>query len=401
MKARKFAVALAGTALALAAHQAAAVTLSLKAGTFFGPGDKGVHPFQNGEVRNIQLGESLQGTVPFFNNGAEPPNVIAEVLQGGVIDGFTSDGRAINENIDTALHLRLEDPATGERGSLMVVSVEQEAVQADPKGNLVFAAHVVADPGLPSLVTPFEVRFTSGAARIPLSLRTQNGIAGGNDHAGPFPSGHVLIGRIGDFDHDHFLDGVLVQGESSPLDLVIARGDPIAQHRPWVSDVPTTPALSALLNLNGIVQNFPAAVTKALDKGRTQAVIDYGYDINERLNAALYDLGAITQSDASGRKERLRAHMAKLFVRLARWQIESGLDKLQDGKGHRRAASGARASFERGLRTIGLALSQIVPDQPQSHGASRSSDASQAPNVSESDAGRHAADMLGQALGRL
>lgn len=199
MKARKFAVALAGTALALAAHQAAAVTLSLKAGTFFGPGDKGVHPFQNGEVRNIQLGESLQGTVPFFNNGAEPPNVIAEVLQGGVIDGFTSDGRAINENIDTALHLRLEDPATGERGSLMVVSVEQEAVQADPKGNLVFAAHVVADPGLPSLVTPFEVRFTSGAARIPLSLRTQNGIAGGNDHAGPFPSGHVLIGRIGDF----------------------------------------------------------------------------------------------------------------------------------------------------------------------------------------------------------
>lgn len=395
MKTRKFLGALVGTTLALAMHQAAAVTLSLKAGTFFGPGDKGVHPLQNGEVRNIQLGGSLQGTVPFFNNGAEPPNVIAEVLQGGVIDGFTSDGRAINENIDTALHLRLEDPETGEGGSLMVVSLEQEAVEADQRGNLLFVANVVADPGLPSLVTPLEVRFTSGAARIPVSLRTQSGIAGGHDHAGPFPSGHVLIGRIGDFDHDHFLDGVLVQGENSPLELVIARGDPIAQHRPWVSDIPTTPALSALLNLNGIVQNFPAAVTRALRKGRVQAVIDYGYDINERLNTALYDLGAITQSSTSSRKERLRAHAAKLFVRLARWQIESGLDKLQDRRGHHGGPFGGGAAFERGLRTIGFALLQIAPDQPQSP------DASQAPNTSGAEAGQHAADMLRKALGRL
>lgn len=395
MKTRQFLRAVVALSLALAAQQALAVTLNLKAGTFYGPGDKGVHPFQNGQVRNIQLSGPLQGVVPFFNNGAEPPNVIAEVLQGGVVDGFTSDGRAINENIDTALHLELADPTTGEAGSLMVVSVEQEVVQADQKGNLVFVAHVVADPGLPALVTPFQVTFTSGAAKIPLSLKTKSGISGGHDFAGPFRSGHTLIGRIGDFDHDRFLDGELVQGENSPLELVIARGDPIAQHRPWVSDIPSTPALSALLNLNGIVQNFPLPVSKALDHGRRQEAIDYAYDINGRLNAALYDLGAITQSKGSPRTQRLRAHAAKIFVRLARWQIEAGLDRLQDGKDDRRGPFSASALIKRGLRTIALALLQVAPDQPQSPGSAT------APNNSEEDAARHAGEMLRQAFGRL
>lgn len=380
--------------LALAAQQAPAATLSLKAGTFYGPGDKGVHPFQNGQVRNIQLTGPLQGTVPFFNNGAEPPNVIAEVLQGGVIDGFTSDGRAINENIDTALHLELADPTTGEAGSLMVVSVEQEVVQADQMGNLVFVAHVVADPGLPVLVTPFQVRFTTGGAKIPLSLKTQSGIFGGHDFAGPFPSGHTLIGRIGDFDHDRFLDGELVQGENAPMELVIARGDPIAQHRPWVSDIPSTPALSALLNLNGIVQNFPTPLRKALEHGRNQEAIDYAYDINGRLNAALYDLGAITQSKANPKKQRLRAHAAIGFVRLARWQIEAGLDMLQDGKDDHGGPFGASALMQRGLRTLSLALLQVAPDQPQSPRAKS------APNRSEEDAARYAGDMLREAFSR-
>lgn len=394
MKTRQLLAAVVATSLALAAHQASAVSLNLKAGTFYGPGDKGVHPFQNGQVRNIQLSGALQGTVPFFNNGAEPPNVIAEVLQGGVVDGFTSDGRAINENIDTALHLELEDKTTGEAGSLMVVSVEQEVVQADQKGNLVFVAHVVADPGLPVLVTPFQVRFTSGAARIPLSLKTKNGIFGGHDVAGPFPSGHTLIGRIGDFDHDRFLDGELVQGENAPMELVIARGDPIAQHRPWVSDIPSTPALSALLNLNGIVQNFPEPVTKALGNRRIQAVIDYGYDINGRLNAALYDLGAITQSKDSTRSQRVRAHAAKLFVRLARWQIEAGLDMLQDGKRHHGGPFSAGAFIQRGLRSVALALLQVAPDQPQSPSSST------APNSSEEDAAGYAGEVLREAFGR-
>jgi hypothetical protein len=399
VKTRPLLAAVVAATLTLAAHQAAAVTLNLKAGTFYGPGDKGVHPFQNGQVRNIQLDGSLQGRVPFFNNGSDPPNVIAEVLQGGPVDGYTSDGRAINENIDTALHLQLEDKTTGQSGSLMVVSTGEEVVQPDEKGNLVFVAHVFADPGVAALVTPLVVRFTSGAARIPLSLRTQNGIAGGHDFAGPFPSGHTLIGRIGDFDHDHFLDGELVQGENSPLELVIARGDPIAQHRPWVSDIPTTPALSALLNLNGIVQNFPEAMTRALRHGRIQAAIDYGYDINGRLNAALYDLGAITQAESSTRSQRLRAHAAKLLVRLARWQIERGLDMLQDhkdehGRGEHGGSFGAGAFIKRGLQTVSFALLQAAPDQPQAKSSAP------APNSSEADAASYAGEMLRQALGR-
>jgi hypothetical protein len=349
----------------------ATFTLFLKAGTFYGPGDKGVHQFNNAEVRSIVLTGPLNGFIPFFNNGAELPNVIAEVLQGATVDGYTSDGRPINENIDTGLRLILPDTGSGESANIMVVSVEQEIIQPDAKGNLVFEAHVVADPGPSAPVAPFDVRFTSGAVRIPLSLKTQRGLAGGHDFAGPFASGHVLIGRIGDFDHDGYLDGELVQGENAPLELIAARGDPLAQRRPWVSNIPSTPPLSALLNLNGIVQNFPEPLLQTLTTGQVQNAVDYAFDINGRLNAALYDLNAILSSPEMTHRQKLRAHAARLLVRQGRQYIEHGLDilargKASDGKRHRGVALEAGSAFQRGLKLLGLALQQVselVPPQ--------------------------------------
>jgi hypothetical protein len=340
-------------------------TLYLKAGTFYGPGDKGIHPFNNAEVRNIVLTGPLQGFIPFANNGAELPNVIAEVLQGGVIDGHTSDGRPINENIDTGLRLVLKDPQTGESANVMVVSVEQEIVAPDEKGNLVFQAHVVADPGQPSLVEPFDVRFTSGAARVPLSLRTQNNTFGGHDFAGPFPSGHVLIGRIGDFDHDGFLDGELVQAENAPLNLVLAQGDPLAQRRPWVSDIPAPPSLSVVLNVNGIVQNFPEPLVEAFHQGRFNVVMDYGFDITGRLNAAIYDLNTILASKEASHKQRARARTARFLVRTARQHIERGLDLLSDSSARSWKDREAIISMQLGMKSLGLALLQLAQDAPQ------------------------------------
>src|SRR6185437_4156409 len=180
--------------------------------------------------------------------------------------------------------------STGEAARMMVVSIASDEFGPDAKGNLAFHAHVAADPGVASEVVPFDVIFTTGAVTIPTSLRTQMNLPGGHDTAGSLPAGTVLIGRIGDFDHDGFLDGELVLGQNSPLNLVVARVDPIAQRRPWISDLPVSTLQSATLNLNGIVQNFPGPLSAAAAAGKIQTVIEEVFDVTGRLNAALFDV---------------------------------------------------------------------------------------------------------------
>lgn len=265
-------------------------TLTLKQGRFYGPGNKGSQAVVPAFVHNIVLTGPLSGEIPFFNNGAAPPNVIAEVLQGGVIDGQTSNGVAINENVDTGLFLKFADAQTGESARMMVVGVEPEQMRPDEKGNLTFNPHVIADPGVPALAVPFEVMFTSGAAEIPLSLKTQQGLPGGHDQAGRFPSGRIIIGRIGDFDQDGFLDGELVQAVNAPLELIVARGDPIAQRRPWTLDAPVPPPVAALFTVNGMVQNFPQAVLRVASQGDARTLREYVTDLAERTLAARLNL---------------------------------------------------------------------------------------------------------------
>lgn len=281
------------TALGLAAAMAVpayGATLTLKPGRFFGPGNKGSQAIVPASVRGIVLTGPLSGEIPFFNNGAQAPNVIAEILQGGVVDGYTSNGVAINENIDTGLFLVMSDAQTGESARMMVVGVAPEQMRPDAKGNLTFNPQVIADPGSPELAVPFSVMFTTGAAQVPLSLKTQQGLPGGHDQAGPFPSGRILIGRIGDFDQDGFLDGELVLAGNPPLELIVARGDPIAQRRPWTLDVPVAPPLAALVTLNGVVQNFPEALTRVFATRDLPTLREYVGDLILRVQAARLNL---------------------------------------------------------------------------------------------------------------
>jgi hypothetical protein len=358
--------------LCLAAQPGGTANLSLKAGYFYGPGDQGIHPFNNAAVRNISFTGPFTGVIPFFNNGAEPPNVSAEILQGGVVDGYTSDGRAINENIDTGLHLVLNDPVSGESANMMVVATQAEAVGTDALGNLVFNTHVFADPGSSSLVTPLDVTFTTGAARVPLSLKTQQGITGGVDRAGPFPAGYVLFGRIGDFDHDGFMDGELVLAANSPLDLIVARGNPIAQRRPWVSDIPINAPLSAELNLANIVSNFPQPLIGAASAGQRQLAAEYAYDLTSRLNAVLFDLSAILSAKSTTRAQKSRARTALFAVRSARDHFDRGIDVLtkvkHDDDRHGRYGGGdsrdAARAFHHGLKHLGFALQMLALEFP-------------------------------------
>jgi hypothetical protein len=350
---------LVGILAGLDSAPAGAATIFLQAGNFYGPGITGIHPFNNAQIRNISFTGNLQGVVPFFNNGAALPNVSAEIMLkaaiGGAVDGMTSDGRLINENVDTGLYLDLRDPGTGEAAKMMVVSLQPEQFTPDARGNITFNVHVVADPGSAHLVVPLDVTFTTGALQVPKSLRTQSGLPGGHDTAGPFAAGRVLIGRAGDFDHDGFLDGELVLAQNSPLNLVVARGDPIAQRRPWISDIPVTTQDSFALNVNGIVQNFPSALREALEQQDKQSVIDFGFDITERLNAAFYDLDKIIGAKATPHHIEERAEWTRTLMRAARHRIERGLDEMSDG-----STSEGTEAIELGIRGLAQALALFM-----------------------------------------
>ncbi len=128
-----------------------------------------------------------------------------------------------------------------------------EPIVSDGKGNLIFNPSVVADPGQSEFISRFYVKFTTGAVKIPLSLQTQHGNPGGQDNAGPLPSGQILIGRMGDYDQDGYLDGELVPAENTPFDLLVGRGNPFAQRRLWTSDIPIDGFGAAAITLNGIL----------------------------------------------------------------------------------------------------------------------------------------------------
>lgn len=340
-------------ALASMTGNASAFTLFLKSeGEFFGPGNviynttgTSVNNFKDAQVRDLTFTGPFTGFIPMFNNGAAEPNAIAEVLQGKIIDGFTSNGVAINENIDTALHLPITDPVTGESANIMAVAVASddtpdgsELVLPDAKGNLTFNPKVLADPGqadqvrqLPSIV------FTTGSVRIPPSLKTQQGLPGGVDSAGPLPSGRILIGKVGDYDQDGFFDGLLVLGGTAPADLVVARGNPIAQKRPWTSDIPIHPLQAGTATLNNLVQNYPEAVTETLMQGELLVTLEYFQAIGEGIRAFRGNLHRVLLSGALDKaslrklkKLRRQVRKAEVDFLMAGYSLEN----LLTGGGH-------------------------------------------------------------------
>lgn len=279
-----------------------AFTLELNNGYFFGPGNAeyidtgliGVNRFPDAQVRDVTLFGPLTGIIPFANNGAAEPNVIAEKLAtSGIVDGLTSDGTEINENADTALRLHFTDITTGEYADLAVVAERSERddggepISPDEKGNLTFSPSVVADSGDPAEIVRFQVQFTTGLVEVPLSIKTQNGDIGGVDNAGPLKAGKVLVGRLGDYDSNGLLDGVLVLAANAPEDLLVARGNPIAQIRPWESDIPITPDQAAFLTLNNILQNYPQAFARGQQQGDFKSVIEHLENLDAGVEAIL------------------------------------------------------------------------------------------------------------------
>ena len=84
-------------------------------------------------------------------------------------------------------------------------------------------------------------RLTTGWVQVQRSLQTASGTPGGYDKAGSLPSGTFLVGRVGDFDRNGFLDGVLVAAANVPMQADMLPGAPVANLRGFTTDIPVNP----------------------------------------------------------------------------------------------------------------------------------------------------------------
>ncbi len=171
----------------------------------------------------------------------------------------------------------------GEQVALFVCSISKESVAPDESGNLIFSLTAGFDQGLAEFVVTMPVEFVTGAAEIPVSEKTRTGAGSGHDNPGSYPSGHIHVGKPGDFDQDGFLDGEFVLSGISPPELIIAEGDPILIIRPFTSDIPVSDRNAAIYALNGIVNNYQRAFNAAVRQRKEQVLKNYLDDIRFRL----------------------------------------------------------------------------------------------------------------------
>lgn len=281
---------------------ASSIEFILQGGQFYGPGDGGVHSFPLGSLKGFVPTGPLEGFIPFENNGGDAPNIIAESQQiGGIVDGALSDGTLLNENLNNGFILNTDDPVNG-KVSTLVAAIEggpfdgEEIFNLDEKGNMVLHVYSAFDSGDPSTVAKAMVRPTTGAVRVPLSVKTQLGLEGGKDFAGPYKSGRVFVGRVGDFDLDGYMDGSLMLAEVSALGLPVAEGDPVYFFRPFTSDIPISSKDAISLTLNGVIQNFLEPVIETITAEEYDITLGYLSDITLRIDSALANLHVMQET---------------------------------------------------------------------------------------------------------
>jgi len=225
----------------------------LGTGYFFGPGALMVPtPLFPVKIRNMAFNTPQNFMTPFWNNGAEEPNVSAE-NDFPPVDGLLSDGSKINENVDlgtfTLAGVRFL-PAIAGGGEYM--GQQMAATEAD--GNVTMVMDLLLDLGIgPKGVIRIPFKGTTGTVTVPEPLANPQGGQPGARQAGPIKTGETIAGRIGDFNNDGYIDGTLVATGVMPLTSPIYPGQPFAMARNFETDIP----------INGAVFGSPGAVNKA------------------------------------------------------------------------------------------------------------------------------------------
>lgn len=270
-------------------------TLNVVGGMFYGPGKIAKSPLPPGTLSHIELNCSLTGGTAFFNNGAAPPNIASEAEMGGEPDGRLSNGRLFNEHIDGGI----AEVGGGMLRMMTVIAGEgpnegRENYTLTPAYNWNLRTDLALDPGFPEgLVVSENLLITTGINRVPFSVQTQLNIPGGQDRASELPSGTPVVGRLGDYDGDGYLDGRLIGASTIQLEHMLMPGAPVLQTRRFTSNIPIAPVDAALLMAAGL-ENIAEVWAFANDPEQTgpaQAYVqanwaDYIAETNERLQAA-------------------------------------------------------------------------------------------------------------------
>jgi hypothetical protein len=196
--------------------------------------------------------------------------------QGGKVEAKTGGGVAVrNDGKVFWLYAVAGGPNEG-----------QERYRFDADYNMVWTVDLGLDPGFPEgivRVNGFEL--TTGTRQVPVSLQTAAGQPGGYDKAGSLASGSTLIGRVGDFDADGFLDGTIVATANVPMQADLLPGAPVGNLRGFSTDIAIAPLFALELTLHGIA-NMRPLVTETLTGGRLALLTERLKDVEQRLLAA-------------------------------------------------------------------------------------------------------------------
>jgi hypothetical protein len=262
-----------GAPVAASAGTLSRHTFYLEGGYFFGPGP--IVPdtqLPDGELANIRFDVGrMSGYCEFANSGGR--------------DSLLSDGRTrINQNIDAGRLL-----IGGGTSPILLTAIDggphngTERYYLDDQYRFVWRVDIALDPGFPEgIIRLHDFVLTTGVVRIGRSLQTQRGEPGGYDQAGTLPAGTFLAGRVGDFDQNDRLDGILVAAPHVPLAADMLPGAPVGNRRGFSTDVPITANVSAELMLRGVM-HLREPLSTTLAEADLPATRELARDLSERL----------------------------------------------------------------------------------------------------------------------
>jgi len=210
----------------------------LGTGEFHGPGASERNPPLFATViRNIMFLNARDFVVPFASSATSQPGFCGSRSLPAHERGRLSDGSRINTNIETCATViggMRVFPAT--IGGGLYMGEDMSAISDD--GNITMAMDLAMDLGAARhAVIKMQFYATTGEVTVPLSSQTQAG-GHGVDQAGIYQSGLRLRGRVGDFNHDGWIDGTLVAAGVMPLDSPLYPGQPYVMVRHFETDIP-------------------------------------------------------------------------------------------------------------------------------------------------------------------
>jgi len=280
-------------------------TFTLRGGYFYGPGP--IVPdtaLPDGAIRGISFDlDKLEGVAAYSPKGGRTLSDGKTTTNGNIDAGALEIGSGgakaeAKPEASAAQEAKPAEPAPAakplakEGKTFWLYAVAggpnegTERYRFDADYNMVWTVDLGLDPGFPEgivRVNGFEL--TTGIRRIPSSLQTAKGLPEGYDKAGTLATGATLVGRVGDFDSDGYLDGVIVAAANVPMQADMLPGAPVGNKRGFSTDIRVSPLFAMELTLRGVV-NLRPLVRETLTGNHLAELSAYLKDIQERLMAA-------------------------------------------------------------------------------------------------------------------